>query len=346
MPKNDGWEGSPRVSGRRPVRVGIVGAGFMGGWHAHAAARAGGRVAAIVDSDRARATALATRYRGSRAFTALADALDAVDVVHVCTPTESHVPIATEALDGRRHVLIEKPLARTAAEVETLVAFARSRECQICPVHQFLFQDGMQRAFRALSVIGPLYHVDVRMCSAGAEGRGADSAERIAFEILPHPLALLARLQPDPADLFAWNVRHPEPGEIRALGQSGRVTASIVISMAGRPNINRVDLVCRGGTVHVDWFHGFATVQDGRVSGLRKLARPFSFAAFSAASAGLNLARRTLRWEPDYPGLRTLVASFYDAVRGTGPRPISDAEMLSVARGCDWFHEALRAPGL
>ena len=113
-----------------------------------------------------------------------------------------------------------------AENVRELLALAREHERLLCPVHQFLFQDGTRAALAALAEIGPLLHVDVRMCSAGAEGGGRTVAERIAWEILPHPLALLARLQPDPAELFEWSVRHPDLGEIRALGQSGSVTAS------------------------------------------------------------------------------------------------------------------------
>ncbi|HYM22617.1 MAG TPA: Gfo/Idh/MocA family oxidoreductase [Vicinamibacterales bacterium] len=326
---------------RRRIRVAIVGAGFMGSWHAHAARRAHGQVVAIVDADRSRADRLAARHRGCRAHNGLSDALTGVDVVHICTPTHSHAPLARLALAAGCHVLLEKPIAETARAAEELLALARAHGRLICPVHQFLFQDGTRKALRALPEIGPVHHVDIRMCSAGAQGRDSDTADRIAWEILPHPLALLARLRPDTADAFQWSVRHPEPGEIRALGQSGAMTSSIVISMAGRPNINRVDVICRNGTVHVDWFHGFSTIQDGRVSGLRKLARPFSFAAFSAGAAASNLVRRTLRWEPDYPGLRVLVAAFYDAVLGNAASPISERETLDVARACDWFRDAL-----
>ena len=330
-----------RVDSGRGIRVAIVGAGTMGRWHGDAARCAGAQVVAAVDADRRRAEALATRFRGCRSFGALDEAIELADVVHVCTPTDSHAALARQALLAGRHVLLEKPLAATADAAEELIALARSRDLHICPVHQFLFQDGMQAAFRALATIGPLHHVDVRMCSAGGAGSEPAVRDRIAHEILPHPLALLARLQPGSFDAFDWSVRHPEPGEIRALGQSGGVTVSIVISMSGRPNVNRVDLIARQGTIHVDWFHGFAVVHDGRVSGARKLARPFTVAGGTAAAAAANLVRRALRWEPAYPGLRPLVAAFYDAVRGAGKRPISESEMIGVARACDWFRAAL-----
>ncbi len=336
----DAHERAP-VSSSRRARAAIVGAGVMGRWHADASRRAGADVAAVVDADARRAAALATRYRGCRPVAALADALDLVDVVHVCTPTESHEALAREALEADRHVLVEKPLTDNATAAEALIELARSRRRLICPVHQFLFQDGTRAAFRQLEALGPLHHVDVRMCSAGGAGADPETRDQIAQEILPHPLALLARLLPQSLDAFDWSVRHPELGELRALGEADRVTAAIVISMNGRPNVNRVDLIARRGTIHLDWFHGFSTVHRGGVSGVHKLTRPFSFAASTTAAAGANLIRRALRWEPAYPGLRALVAVFYDAVRGTAGSPISDDETLAVARASDRIRGAL-----
>lgn len=323
------------------LRAAIVGAGVMGRWHADASTRAGGRVVAVVDPDLRRAETLARRHRGCRPFESLAAALDLADVVHICTPTNSHAPLATEALSAGRHVLLEKPLATTAEAVDALLALGRSRSRLICPVHQFLFQDGTRAALDALRAIGPLHHVDVRMVSAGGADADPVVRDRIAYEILPHPFALLARLAPDSLDLFEWTVRHPEAGEIRALGQSSGVTAAIVISMGGRPNVNRVELIARRATLHIDWFGGFAVAYSGTVSGTGKLARPFTIAAKTVAAASANLVRRTLRWELAYPGLRPLVVSFYDAVRGRAVAPISEAEMLAVARAGDRFRAAL-----
>ena len=51
----------------------VVGAGLMGGWHADAAVRSGGRVGAVVDRDLARAQSLAARYSAPIATNQLGD---------------------------------------------------------------------------------------------------------------------------------------------------------------------------------------------------------------------------------------------------------------------------------
>jgi predicted dehydrogenase len=52
-------------------------------------------------------------------------ARDDLDAVSVCAPNALHAPMAIAALDGGRHVLCEKPLARTGAEAAAIVAAAR-----------------------------------------------------------------------------------------------------------------------------------------------------------------------------------------------------------------------------
>jgi predicted dehydrogenase len=63
----------------------------------------------------------------SRRFTDWHDliALDELDIVDICTPNRTHAPIGLAALTAGKHVLCEKPLATTAAEVRDLIAAAR-----------------------------------------------------------------------------------------------------------------------------------------------------------------------------------------------------------------------------
>jgi predicted dehydrogenase len=323
------------------LRVAIVGAGLMGRWHADAAARAGGRVAVVIDPDRGRAEALAGRHGGCTAVRDLQNALTLVDVVHICSPTPTHGPVARIAIEAGRHVLIEKPIAQTFGDAAALLAMADARHVFVCPVHQFLFQDGVTRAFAELDRIGPLTHVQFTMCSAGADGLDEAGRVRIALEILPHPLSLLARLLPGRVADADWSIHHPAAGEIRALAQFGSLSASILVSMSGRPTVNRMELVGANGTIEVDLFHGFSVMVDGRVSRARKIAGPFTHAALVAAAASVNLLSRAARREPAYPGLRRLFERFYMAASGSGTPPIASSEVLDVARAGERFEQAV-----
>jgi predicted dehydrogenase len=314
----------------------IVGAGLMGRWHAAAIRRAGVSIAAIVDENEPRATALAARFGNIPTHRTLAEALDRhrPAAVHVCTPLETHVTLSVTALVAGAHVLCEKPLASTQSETRTLIDAAENAGRLICPVHQFLFQDGFRRAMEWRSRAGALLHIETIASSAGAAGRGDDEQRALVADILPHPLSIAARLTDAPLAAVAWQVQAPRPGELVALGAIGETIATMRVSTHGRPTWNAVTIVAEQGTAHVNLFHGFAVFEGAAVSRSRKIVHPLSLAARTGAAALWNLGARLARSESAYPGLRALVGHFYRAVRGGVP-PISRAEVLDVAAARD-----------
>lgn len=320
-------------------RCAIVGAGLMGRWHARAARRAGVEVAFVIDAEHGRARRLASflQLPASAATTSLADALrpDACDAVHICTPLDTHTDLARESLEAGRHVLVEKPLTDSAGETANLLALAGQRRLQLVPVHQFLFQRGVERAVRALPELGPVLHFETIACSAGADGRPAHERDRIVLEILPHPFALAGRLVTDAIGDVEWIASQPKAGELRLLGEAGEASLSIAVSMSGRPTRSDATLICTSGTVHLNLFHGYAVIERGAPSRMQKIARPFGLTTSTLAAASLNLGRRAVSGESAYPGLRELVRRFYQAARGGGPPPVTAAETLSVARARD-----------
>ncbi|MCH2102405.1 MAG: Gfo/Idh/MocA family oxidoreductase [Planctomycetes bacterium] len=121
--------------------VGIVGLGFMGQTHLGAYQRAdeagfGNKLVAVCDADPERRAGKAPAA-GNFDTDAAEDLFDpaevkgyedpaelfadpSVDVVSICTPTDSHVDLAIAALEAGKHVLVEKPVAITAEEVARL----------------------------------------------------------------------------------------------------------------------------------------------------------------------------------------------------------------------------------
>jgi predicted dehydrogenase len=102
------------------LAVGIVGCGAVARHHVPAlrAAR-GARLAAAFDLDAAAAAATGAPVAGS-----LAELIEAVDVVAVCTPPDHHADVAVAALEAGRGVLVEKPLATTLADADRIVGAA------------------------------------------------------------------------------------------------------------------------------------------------------------------------------------------------------------------------------
>ena len=107
------------------LRAGIIGTGFIGTVHAHAVRASGATVAMVAASTSRSAVDAAERLGAAAAGTAeaLIEAED-VDIVHICTPNDQHVPLARRALDAGKHVICEKPLATELQGARTLTAHA------------------------------------------------------------------------------------------------------------------------------------------------------------------------------------------------------------------------------
>lgn len=316
------------------IRAVVVGAGVMGRFHAAAIPAAGGSLAGVVDPavERARAAG-----RGAPAFASIseaADALPAIDVVHVCTPLPTHVETVERALALGAHVIVEKPVAPSAEATGALLDAAAQRDRALVPVHQFLFQPGVRRILAAREALGGVTRVEFEAATAGADSTGLDPDELVA-DILPHPLALFARLtQTSPADLD-WAVRRPARGELRALAEAGDGTLEIVVSTHARPTRARLGVAGTLASAEADLYHGFATIQSGRTTRVAKAARPFLLAATTLAAASGNAARRAAARELAYPGLRELIRLSYDAIAAGAPPPIAPWETLAVAAARD-----------
>lgn len=102
--------------------VAFIGGGFMADVHSRAARAAGARLVGVTSSTPERSRAAAERIGADRAFDDV-DALladPAVDIVHVVTPNATHHELTVRALDARKHVVCEKPLATTVADAVDL----------------------------------------------------------------------------------------------------------------------------------------------------------------------------------------------------------------------------------
>lgn len=110
------------------VRVALLGTGAIAQVvHLPVLAQLPGvRLVGVCDADRAKAQAIASRFGIPRVFRRDDEVFGAgdVDAVVICTPSHLHEPQAIAALEGGKHVLVEKPLALSAEGAARVVAAA------------------------------------------------------------------------------------------------------------------------------------------------------------------------------------------------------------------------------
>ena len=111
----------------KPLRVGVIGVGYLGKFHAEKYAHMQDvELVGAVDVVAERAERVGKRL-GTESFTDYRDLIDQVDAVSVVVPTPLHFPISRDFLEHGVDVLIEKPIAQTLEEAEVLIEVAASR---------------------------------------------------------------------------------------------------------------------------------------------------------------------------------------------------------------------------
>jgi predicted dehydrogenase len=106
------------------VRTAVIGVGHLGKHHARIlSALDGARLDAVVDTAPGRAEEIAAAH-GGRALHDYRELLGQVDAVSIAAPTELHHDIAIPFLERGTAVLVEKPMARTLAEADAMIAAA------------------------------------------------------------------------------------------------------------------------------------------------------------------------------------------------------------------------------
>lgn len=128
-----------REPGRNALRVGVIGVGYLGRFHAQKYARLPeADLVAVVDIQESQAARVAGEI-GAEAFTDYRKLAGRVDAVSIVTPTPQHFDIARDLLSAGIHVLLEKPMTQTLVQADRLVSLAgeKGRVLQIGHLERF-----------------------------------------------------------------------------------------------------------------------------------------------------------------------------------------------------------------
>lgn len=154
------------------MNVAILGCGLIG--QKRARALAGCRLAVCADLDRARAEALAARTPGCVATTAWREAIEAagVEIVIVAVRHDQLAAITQAAVEAGKHVLVEKPAARRAVELDPVIAAAARTGRLVRVGYNHRFHRAFRQARRIVEEggIGELMFLRARYGHGGRPG--------------------------------------------------------------------------------------------------------------------------------------------------------------------------------
>jgi predicted dehydrogenase len=174
------------------IKVGVVGYGGafnMGRQHLLEMKQAGMTPVAVAEVDPERLRVATNDFPGIQTYSTIREMLRKSDVglVVIITPHNTHSPIALECLKAGRHVVCEKPLAITTAEVDAMIAAAKKSRVMLSTYHNRHWDGCILEALDAVKkrgLIGDIVRIDCHMGGYGKPGDWWRTSRTISGGIL------------------------------------------------------------------------------------------------------------------------------------------------------------------
>ena len=195
------------MNSRKKLKMGVVGVGSLGQWHARVYSELDTvELVGLYDRDAARAAEIAAKY-GTRVFGSMEALADQVEAASIVVPTDKHFEVARIFMERGRHLLVEKPIADNTADAEAMVAMSQKQRVILQVGHVERFNPVMDYLEKALT--NPRFIEAIRLAPyppprEGLPPRGTEVS--VVLDLMIHDLEIILHL-----------VRAPVR-EIRAVG--------------------------------------------------------------------------------------------------------------------------------
>lgn len=310
------------------MRVGIVGAGAMGMTHAAAWPATPAQVVGVVAKTPDLARPLADCY-SCRIYPSLDALLPDVDVVDICTPTYLHHEMVLQAAASGKHVICEKPLARTVAQGQEMIAACRRAGVKLLVGHVVRFFPEYALAKQKVESGSIGKPAVVRLKRAVFQPRKADDNWFVDFEksggmmmdLMIHDFDYARWVAGDVATVYARNILSKQPEAdvehgLAILTHMSGAISHVEGSWAYPPPTFRTafEIACEAGLL----------VHDSAAT-----APITIYAHKQGDSAGdVPLPASPLAESP----YTTEIRAFYNAIANESPVPVSAADGLAAVQ--------------
>jgi predicted dehydrogenase len=290
------------------------------------------RVAALCDIDEGRLATVGDEFGIARRTTSFDQVLDVedVDIVDICTPPAPHCTQILAALAAGKHVVCEKPLAGSLAEVDRVIAAEAEARGRVMPVFQYRFGNGVQKAMRIidLGIAGRPYLATVETAwkrlpqyyAIPWRGQWKRARGGVLLSQAIHLHDLLVYLMGPVASVFARTATLVNPVEVEDCAvaslvmQSGAL-ASLAATLGSHKEISRLHLCFE----HVTFESSLAPYSPGD--------DPWVIIPASAEAAGC-IADALAGYRSVSPQFVGLMGAYHEALTTGGALPVT----LSDAR--------------
>lgn len=281
--------------------------------------------------------------------------VEKLGVVDICTPPQTHTPLAMEALKRGCHVLIEKPMALKVSDCDKMIDAANEMGVKLCIVHNKLFDPPFLRARKLVTegVIGDFTGMRIFLSDPRDEMimRKDYWIHKLPGGIIgetgPHvvymSLAFLNSIKN--VDIYAKNfLEHPWApfDEFRMELEGERAMSSVTLSYSGNHRDLYVDILGTEGVLHLD-LCARLLVHYGKKTSVRPIPFLRYFSSVSSQIIGglaqnaFELIMGRLRL-----GHKTLIEEFISSILNNSQPPVTTQEGRETVRVMEMIVERFR----
>ena len=239
-----------------PIRIGVIGVGNMGQHHTRVLSLLKDvELVGVSDINVERGIDTASKYR-VRFFEDYRDLLAHVDAVCVAVPTRLHHSVGMTCLQTGVHVLIEKPIAASIAEAESLVNAAAESHCILQVGHIERFNPAFQELSKVLKT------EEILALEAHRMSPYSDRANDVSvvLDLMIHDIDLMLEITGSPVvKLTASGSRAANSGYLdyvtATLGFTNGIVATLTASKVTHRKIRRISAHCKNSQTEANFLN-------------------------------------------------------------------------------------------
>lgn len=218
------------------IRIGVIGYGYWGpNLVRNFVETSETQVVAVADMRQDRLDLVQCRYPGVEVTKDYRDILKhpKIDAVAISTPVSTHFPLALEALQAGKHVLVEKPMTTTSQEGLRLIDEADRRNLVLMVDHTFVYTSAVRKIRELIDKgsLGDIYYYDSTRVNLGLFQQDVD----VIWDLAVHDLSIMEHILPEsPVEVSATGIGH-----VRGAAENiAYVTAFYESSLIAHLNVN------------------------------------------------------------------------------------------------------------
>lgn len=288
------------------------------------------KVLALCDLNRERMDPIADEFGIERRETSFDDvlAMDDIDIIDICTPPGLHFSMVMAALKAGKHVVCEKPLVGSLAEVDEVIAQEKVSKGMLMPVFQYRFGNGIEQAKKIIDsgiagkpfagTVETFWRRDAPYYAVPWRGKWATELGGVLMGHAIHPHDIFTYLMGDIERVFGRVATRVNPIEVEdtitaSLVMKSGALASFTATLGSADDTTRIRLAFENVTIESD--HAAYNPGD----------KLWKIQARNEETAA-KIEELLKDWQHVPSRFETQMARFHDALVGKAPLPVTSAD--------------------